>query len=141
MINKIKALAVKYRELILYIFFGGMTTVVDFVVFWIFTRPIQLEKVPAQIISIAAAIVFAYIVNKKFVFSDKSSSFSGALKQFISFASMRVLSGAFQTFALWLFSDILKLYDMAVKLAAAVIVVILNYIFSKLIIFRKNKKS
>ena len=136
--NKLKALFLRYKELILYVFFGGMTTVVDFVVYWLFTRLIPIGTVPAQVVSIAAAIVFAYFVNKIFVFADKSATFGQAIRQFISFASMRVISGVFQTAAMWLFVDVLKLYDMAVKLVVAVVVVILNYIFSKLIIFRKK---
>ena len=136
--NKLKTLFLRYKELILYVFFGGMTTVVDFVVYWLFTRLIPIGTVPAQVVSIAAAIVFAYFVNKIFVFADKSATFGQAIRQFISFASMRVISGVFQTAAMWLFVDVLKLYDMAVKLVVAVVVVILNYIFSKLIIFRKK---
>ena len=72
--NKIKELFFRYKELILYIFFGGMTTVVDFAVYWLFTRLIPIGTVPAQILSIAAAIVFAYFVNKIFVFADKSKA-------------------------------------------------------------------
>ena len=52
--NKGKALFLRYKELILYVFFGGMTTVVDFVVYWLFTRLIPIGTVPAQILSIAA---------------------------------------------------------------------------------------
>ena len=136
--NKGKSLFLRYKELILYVFFGGMTTVVDFVVYWLFTRLIPIGTVPAQILSIAAAIVFAYVVNKVFVFADKCSSTGAVIRQFISFASMRVISGVFQTAAMWLFVDVLTFYDMAVKLIVAVVVVILNYIFSKLIIFRKK---
>ena len=136
--EKIKSLLRKYKELILYVFFGGMTTLVDFVVYWIFTRLVPIGTVPAQVVSIADAIVFAYFVNKIFVFEDKCSSAGEAIRQFLSFASMRVLSGVFQTAALWLFADVLSFYDMAVKLIVAVVVVILNYIFSKLIIFRKK---
>lgn len=139
MLNKIKALLIKYRELIVYVIFGGLTTVVDFVVYWLLTRLASMDEVPANIIGIAAAIIFAFIVNKRYVFADKTSDFLGILKLFVSFASMRVLSGFFQTFALWLFSTKLRLYDMAVKVVAAVVVVILNYIFSKLVIFKKPR--
>lgn len=141
MIEKIKALFIKYRELITYVIFGGLTTLVDFGVYWIFTRPLPIGKIPAQIAGVAAAIIFAFIVNKRYIFLDKKSGFKAVALQFVSFASMRVLSGAFQTFCLWLFSEKLGLYDMAVKVAVAVVVVILNYIFSKLLIFKESPRK
>ncbi len=144
MIEKCKALFLRYKEQILYIFFGGMTTVVDFAVYWFFTRVLVLSEnstVPAQALGVAVAILFAYIVNKLFVFEDQVKGGKALLVQFLSFVSMRLLSGVFQTAALWLLVDKLHFYDMAMKLIVAVVVVILNYIFSKLIIFRKKDEG
>ncbi len=135
--NKIKALLQKYREQIVYLIFGALTTLVDFGVYWLMERVLHLGTVPSQAIGVAAAILFAYAVNKIWVFRDKATGLR-AWMQFLSFVSMRLVSGAFQTAAVWLFVDILHLYDLAVKLVVAVAVVILNYIFSKLIIFRKK---
>ena len=81
MINKIKQLMYKYKELILYVIFGALTTLVDFVVYGIFTRIIPLGTVWAQIISISAAIIFAYIVNKKYVFNDDKHGILDIIKQ------------------------------------------------------------
>lgn len=128
----------KYRELILYVFFGGLTTGVDFGVYWLCTRLGDIGKTAAQTIAVAAAIVFAYVVNKRWVFEDRRRGFAEVAKQFISFASMRVLSGAFQVACVWLLVEQMGLYDMAVKLAVSVVVVLSNYVFSKLLIF-KNK--
>ncbi len=143
MIKKCIELCKKYRELIIYAICGGATTLVDFAVYFVLTRFCGMEnrETLAQTISVIAAIFFAFVVNKWFVFLDKRVDVKTLLSQFLSFASMRAVSGVIQIGAFWLFSDVLGLYDMAVKLAAAIIVVILNYIFSKLIIFKKGNKD
>lgn len=143
MLNKCVELIKKYRELIIYAICGGLTTLVDFAVYFILTRYCGMEdsETLAQTISVIVAIFFAFVVNKWFVFLDKRVDIKTLLTQFISFASMRAVSGVVQIGAFWLFADVLGLYDMAVKLVAAVVVVILNYIFSKLIIFKKGKKE
>ena len=128
----------KYRELILYVVCGGLTTAVDFGLYWFLTRPVDVGEVPAQCAGVAAAIVFAYIVNKRWVFLDGQRGLCKIAAQFASFASMRLISGAFQVFCVWLFVEKLGLYDMAVKAVAAVVVVLANYVFSKLIIFKKR---
>jgi putative flippase GtrA len=140
MIEKIKGLLVKYRELIVYAFFGVLTTAVDFGVYWILERVFSASTVVAQSAGVVAAIIFAFVVNKWFVFGDKRNSALDIFRQFASFASMRLVSGAFQTVCMWIFVDKLSLYDMAVKAVVAVVVVILNYIFSKLLIFKKNPR-
>ncbi len=138
MTDLIKKYLTKYRELIVYAICGALTTAVDFGVYALLTRFTDCGEVMAQTVSVAAAIVFAFAVNKWIVFRDTDNGGKTLLAQFVSFASMRVLSGAFQTFALWLFSVRLGMYDLAVKAVIAVVVVILNYIFSKLFIFRKK---
>ncbi|HHW25658.1 MAG TPA: GtrA family protein [Bacillota bacterium] len=129
----------KYRELILYVFFGALTTGVDFGSYWALTRLCGAGETVSQAISVALAIVFAYVVNKIWVFSDRRTGFWEVAKQFISFASMRIISGAFQVGCVWLFVERMGLYDMAVKLVAAVVVVLSNYVFSKLFIFAGKK--
>jgi Predicted membrane protein len=135
--DNVQRLYVKYREQIIYLICGGLTTGVDFGIYWLLTRFGAMSEVPAQAVSVAAAIVFAYVVNKRWVFRDMRKKFAEIATQFASFASMRLLSGAFQTLCIWLFVEQLGLYDMAVKLVVAVVVVLLNYMFSKLIIFKK----
>ncbi len=135
--NTIRRLCTKYRELIIYGIFGVLTTGVDFGVYWLLTRLAEVDTLPAQIAAITAAIIFAFITNKKWVFKDKRVGLREIASQFASFASMRVLSGAFQTFCVWLFCDIMGLYDMAVKAVVAIVVILANYVFSKLIIFKK----
>ncbi len=139
MTYKIKNLLIKYREIIVYGIFGVLTTLVDFGIYWVFTRLLYMDETLSQGISIAAAIIFAYIVNKIFVFRDNIKNPLFVLRQFITFSSMRVISGLFQTFCVWLFVEQLYFYDMAVKAIIAVFVIVVNYLFSKLLIFRSGK--
>lgn len=138
MIDKIKVLYQKYRELIVYVFFGGLTTLVDFGVYALMTDLLCLDIVPANIIAWAAAVIFAYATNKTIVFGDRNNSFKAVTAQFISFAGMRAASGGLSTLLLWIFAELYSFNDMIVKAVVAVAVIILNYIFSKLFIFKKN---
>ena len=138
MTEKIKKLFAKYRELILYVICGALTTAADYVSYAVFTRLLSMDKAPAQVLACIVAIIVAFALNKWIVFNNDSAG-GGLVAQLVSFASMRLVSSAFQVGALWLFAERLGLYDMAVKLVTSVVVVASNYIFSKLIIF-KNKE-
>jgi putative flippase GtrA len=138
MIGKIKVLYQKHRELIVYVFFGGLTTLVDFGVYALMTDFLFLDIVPANIIAWTAAVIFAYATNKTIVFGDRNNSFKAVMAQFISFAGMRAASGGLSTFLLWVFAELYGFNDMIVKAVVAVAVIILNYIFSKLFIFKKS---
>lgn len=139
-IARIKALYKKYREPVVYIFFGGLTTLVDFGVYLILTDGFRMNVVAANSIAWGAAVVFAFAVNKAVVFADSRTDVPVVLAQFVSFASMRALSGGLSTFFLWLFSERFGFDDLAVKAIISVAVIVLNYIFSKVFIFRKSRK-
>lgn len=141
MIDEIKVLYQKYRELIVYVFFGGLTTLVDFGVYALMTRVLFLDIVPANIIAWAVAVIFAYATNKTIVFGDRRNSFKTVTAQFVSFTGMRAASGGLSTLLLWMFAGLYGFNDMIVKAAVAVLVIILNYIFSKLFIFKKNSSE
>lgn len=142
MIDKVKAQYKKHRELIVYVFCGGLTTLVDFGVYIFMTDLLFLDIVTANIIAWTAAVIFAFAVNKTIVFNDRRSTFMIVLSQFVSFTGMRAVSGGLSTFFLWLFAELYGLNDLIVKGVIAAAVIILNYIFSKLFIFKntKNKK-
>ncbi|MHB1150856.1 MAG: GtrA family protein [Eubacteriales bacterium] len=141
MIDKVKVLYKKYRELIVYVFFGGLTTLVDFGVYMFLTDILFIDIVTANIIAWAAAVLFAFAVNKTIVFNDKRATLKIVLAQFVSFTGMRAVSGGLSTFFLWLFSELYGFNDVAVKAFIAAAVIVLNYIFSKLFIFKKAKSK
>ena len=150
--TKIKELIVKYKELLLYLVFGVLTTAVNFLVFGIFTKIFGEELyLVNNAIAWVVGVVFAFITNKLFVFESKSWRGKIAGKEFIEFVGARLFSFGVEEGGMWLFVDILAFGEKSVslfgftitgqiiaKLALAVIVVILNYFFSKFIIFRRK---
>ena len=140
MIQKIKALLYKYREIILYLIFGGLTTVVSFVVYYAILWA-GMHYLAAQVISWAAAVAFAFVVNKLFVFEDRDNTPGALLRQIGQFVSVRIASGVLETALLWLLVDVIRISENIAKIPVAVLTVIINYIASKLLIFRKNGKK
>ena len=146
MIKKIKELYVKYKEIINYLIFGVLTTLVNLITKYILlftilnpTNGFQLQI--AIIISWIVAVIFAYFTNRRFVFESKNEN---KLKEFISFVVARIATLLLEMFIMWFFVTLLKLnsdlYVVIFTLVAQVAVVIGNYIFSKLFVFRKDKK-
>lgn len=146
MINKIKDLYIKYKEIINYLIFGVLTTIVNLVIKYILlftilnpTNAFQLQV--AIIISWIAGVLFAYFTNRKFVFESKNEN---KLKEFISFVIARISTLLLEMFIMWFFVTLLKLnsdlYVVIFTLVAQVAVVIGNYIFSKLFVFKKTDK-
>ena len=148
----IKVLFSKYRELIIYFVFGVFTTLVNLITFHLFNLLLGNEHyLVSNVVAWIASVIFAYITNKIWVFESKSWSVKVLLREIPSFFSARVLSFAVEEVGLFLLVDIagMSVYglsvfgfnitgDLIAKVILAVIVVILNYIFSKFLIFRKR---
>ena len=138
--KKIKELYLKYKEIINYLVFGGLSTVLNFVTYYITARIIGIEEVTSSGISWFCSVLFAYITNKLFVFESKSNSKKEFFKEMISFFLARIASGILcdvGTFALMV--KVFNVNDIIAKIVTQIMVVIVNYVFSKLIIFRKKK--
>ena len=140
MIAKIKELYFKYREIISYLFWGVMSTVVNYGAYFLCTMVFHLNYLISNGIAWVAAVLFAFVTNKLFVFESKSWEPKLAFKEFWQFVSARIFSGLLETGMLYLFVDVLGFPDAPIKIIASILVVILNYIFSKLIIFKKPKE-
>lgn len=131
----------RYRELISYGFWGVATTLVNYGMYLLCTRPLKLDLLPAQGIAWAVSVAFAFVVNKLLVFRSTSWSRETALREAWQFVSARILSGLVETALLWVFVRMLRFDDRIVKLAANVVVILMNYVLSKLIIFRKGTEK
>ena len=140
MMKKLKDLFYKYYELITYIFFGGITTLVDFVIYyamlWAFGKDIYIL---ASVVAWAGAVLVAYITNKTLVFRDKTQGAAAVLWQTVRFVFSRVLTLGVQTALMWLLVDVIEMSEWLVKLPVAVVIVILNYVASKIMVFTKKK--
>lgn len=138
--KKILELYKKYKEIINYMIFGGLATLVNFISYYIFARTLNVDEVISSGLSWFCAVLFAYVTNKLFVFESKKDTKKEMIKEMISFFLARILSGALcdvGTFALMV--KVLNINDIIAKLVTQVMVVIVNYIFSKLIFKKENK--
>ncbi len=156
MVDKIKKLIIKYKEIITYVIFGGLTTLVNWAVYAVCTRiippstPTGLSEFQLGVctaIAWIAGVLFAFITNKIWVFESKSFAPKIFIKEFFSFVTARGVTGVIEAVGLPLLvkiglnQTIFGIEGMLAKLIVSVIVVILNYVFSKLIVFRKKKKT
>ena len=137
--EKIKELFFKYKEIISYLFFGGCTTIVNFVSYYIPARVLGIDEIVSNVIAWCVSVLFAYITNKIFVFSSKTENIKQTIKEFASFVFARLFTGALCDVGLFaLMIHILNINDIVSKITTQVLVVVLNYVLSKLVIF-KNK--
>ncbi len=143
MYDKLKTFAKQHREIIIYLLIGALTTVVNFAIYlpllWWAKLPASISNAIAWVI----VILFAFVTNKLFVFQSKDWSARVALPEFLKFVGCRIASGVFETVFLALTIDLpqlgdLKWYSLTMKLIACIGVVILNYVGSKLLVFRKK---
>ena len=133
-------------ETISYLIVGVLTTIVDFAVFAVANEALSasggLSEVTAvmtaQVISWASAVLFAYILNKLVVFKNYDLRPAHILSEAAAFVAARVLSGVIVTVAIWLMVDLMGCNEYFAKLFTSVINIVLNYVASKLFIFRKK---
>lgn len=134
----IRELFNKYQEVISYLFFGVLTTVVNYIIYFSLNAVLGEDLyLVNNVVAWAGAVIFAFVVNKLFVFKKKSKNSAELIKEMTSFAMARLASLGIEEIILFIGMSLLKLNGTIVKLAAQVIVVILNYFFSKFFIFRK----
>lgn len=135
----LKALFVKYYDIISYLFFGGLTTVVNYLVYLPCYNWLHLSATVSNIISWAVAVLFAYLTNKPFVFKSHDWSMKTVLPEFGKFLGCRVGSGAMETLIIFLTVDCLHWNGNVMKIITSILVIILNYVASKLLVFTKKK--
>ena len=154
MINTIKSLIIKYKELITYGIFGVLTTVVNFATFKLSDVILgQKLYLVSNIIAWVVCVIFAYVTNKLWVFESKSLKPDVVMKELLSFFAARGFSFIIEEGGLFLLVDVVGFSDytltvfdfsisgtMIAKAIVGVVVVVINYFFSKLIIFRKKEK-
>ena len=126
------------RELIVYIIAGVLTTLVNFISYYIAKLFFSSETV-CNIIAWAVSVLFAYFVNSRFVFLKKPESIKTEIKLLSEFAGARVLSGAVETSMVFIFIEKLNFNDFIIKVLLSIFVVVFNYVVSKLWIFKDRK--
>lgn len=121
------------KELILYVVFGVLTTVVNIIAYVVFAKYLNVDYIISNIIAWFLSVLFAYITNRIWVFESKSDNI---LREISLFFGGRLFSGVVDTSLLYLMVDILLIGDFVSKVVTQIIVVVLNYVISKLVVFK-----
>ena len=139
--KKIKDLVLRLygNDVVRYIFFGGCTTLVNLVCFYIFWNICHVNLNIANVISIVVAIIFAYVVNSKYVFQDKCETLKDHIQPFCKFVSARLLTMVIEVGGVCLLVEVMGMNGMVGKFCTQFIVLALNYIFSKFFVFTTGK--
>ncbi|MGX7162631.1 GtrA family protein [Enterococcus massiliensis] len=125
-------------EIFIYLFFGGLATVVNFAAYFISKDVFHFNYLYANSISWIAAVLFAFLTNKIWVFQSKSENFWELIVEFAKFIFYRVISYGMDMGMMFLMIDVFHSGDFLAKLVTQILVVIANYVFSKLFIFKKK---
>lgn len=136
--KSLKQLYAKYKEIILYIVFGVLTTAVNFVVYTALIF-IGIDTYVTNTVAWVCAVLFAYLTNRSVVFNSSAKKSGAVIKEIISFYGARIFSFVVEMLILYVCIDLLGMDQFIPKLAAQVIVIVLNYILSKFIVFKKPK--
>lgn len=126
----------KYKDIIPYLFFGVCTTIVNVVSYWMCAHILSLDVLISTVIAWFLAVLFAYITNRKWVFCSDASGLKEIFKEACSFYGCRLATGIIDWGCMFVFVNLIGFDDVIVKTLANVLVIILNYLASKLIIFR-----
>lgn len=141
--NKLINIYKKYQEIINYLIVGVLTTLVSIFTYFILSLILDINNnilfIFANIISWICAVVFAYITNKRFVFNSATSNRKEEIKLFSMFVSSRITTLLIELIFMFLTVKVLLLNDKISKVIAQIIVIILNYIISKIFVFKKKK--
>ena len=129
------------RETITYGIAGVSTTIVNFIAYHLFCNIIGIPNLIANAIAWVIAVSFAYVVNARWVFQDKQEDAAGESKKIVKFFSARLVTFGVEELGMFLLVDLMHGPNLLMKAIVAVLVIILNYIFSKLFVFTKKNKG
>lgn len=125
----------KHKEVLMYLFFGALTTVISIVTFSLFFEILKINELISNVISWIVAVLFAFVTNRIWVFEKGKNE--GIILQGIKFYGGRVATLLIEEIILLVFVTLLSFNAMVVKITAQVIVIVLNYVISKAFIFKK----
>lgn len=137
-VKKTWQLLMKYKEQLLYLFFGGLSFLVSISTFAYFEKVININELLSNILSWIVTVLFAFLTNRVWVFSSKTKNWKAFVRQMYSFYMGRVVTLVIEELILLIFVTWLNLNSIVVKLIAQVLVIILNYIISKFVVFKSG---
>ena len=138
MLKKIKKMIQKHWDVVSYLFFGVLTTLVNYIVYLPCYNWLELSASVSNVIAWVFAVLFAYLTNKPFVFKSHDWSWKVVGPELVKFVGCRVGSGVMETVIIFLTVDCLAWNGNWMKIITSVLVVVLNYVGSKLLVFRNK---
>ena len=133
-----KRLIQKYWDILSYLFFGGLTTVVNYLIYLPCLYVLDWSATVSNVVAWVFAVAFAYLTNKPFVFKSHDWSMKTVLPELSKFVTCRIGSGLLETLFLFVTVDLAGWNGALMKLITSVLVIIVNYIGSKLLVFKKQ---
>lgn len=145
--EKLKELYFKHKEIINYLIFGALTTVVSWGTYSLFVKGFGMSVGVGNVLSWVCAVLFAFVTNKLFVFESKTWAPAIAVREFFSFIGARLITGAIEWVGVPYFSThgltypLFGVKGLLSKVVVSIVVIILNYLFSKFLVFIKKDKA
>lgn len=141
MLHKIFNIIKQHRSVISYLIFGVLTTIVNYAVYFPLYNFLNCSATISNCIAWVVAVAFAYLTNKAFVFKNHDWTPGNAIPEMLRFVGCRIGSGALETVFIFVTVDTLCWNGNFMKLLISVLVIVLNYIGSKLFVFRKREEA
>ena len=136
--KEIKLLLKKYKNFILYVGFGIITTAINIILYWLLYNILDVSNVPSNIIAWIGAVIFAFLTNKNLVFGSSSWDKKTVINELWKFFGARLATGGIDLLIMFVFVDIWQFNGLLIKIIANIVVIILNFILSKLIVFKTS---
>lgn len=136
-----KKLIESYKTIILYLFFGGITTLINIVVYMVCYDIFDISNVISNILAWILSVLFAFVSNKFWVFESKSKNRLRVQKEFLKFVGGRIGTGLLDLLIMYICVDVLYGPAFIIKIISNIVVIILNYILSKMLVFKEKKVS
>lgn len=131
----------KYKEQLLYLFFGGLTFLLSISVFYLLVNVLRMNELVANVIDWVICVVFAYVTNRTWVFQSAAAGAKGICREAASFGLGRLATLGLEELLLWAGIDLLDLNSLLVKIVAQAAVIIGNYVISKFLVFAGKKRK
>lgn len=134
-----RSLLLKYADIIPYAVFGVLTTFVNIAVYWLLAHLLGWSVMASTIAAWFAAVAFAYLTNRRWVFHSDARGIGAVTREMVSFFACRLGTGVLDWLCMFVFVDVLGLDDVVIKTLANVVVILMNYLASKFVIFKHSR--
>lgn len=128
----------KYKQGILYLIFGALTTVVNIISYYLAYNVLKIPNVASTVIAWIISVLFAFVTNRIFVFESKAKGVKNVMREISAFFVCRLLTGVLDVAIMWVSVDIMGWNSLLWKIISNILVIVLNFFASKLLIFKQK---